>query len=749
MDILHTFNYCINTPNTTDFKIETKPGVGIIGLFRYVDGLVLGSAEFEYEAKAYLAKHNKLKLLERTYGNITKDDKAKILRLEEVIMSKIDKKLLKKEDLIMYSNNYIFLHDIDKLIYKNGSKQLEKFVRFPALNKNEVKQLTKIINNNVWVNNSVLQLQTIVPKMESMAFVYKDLKNMTIPQIEVNCVIELKDLDTVKEFFINNGEKQFKNDSKDHFQLEKAEYAKELLRYDVHSINKAISKILEHDYIREIEKNETKELERYNVTFLDKVLKNKSLLRNNIMFMENNQIKKLSKYNIKNIGTLEKAKLIKKYNVYTLLKDKHYELKLYRYFIILKSLKTKLCYKINVLDMAKLAYGKGLLNDAYKYIDTLNKCKYLRTDIIKKMEKPNLKFAQFKNNINFIDKFKQYYLHKEVITPISKFSPKEVSKPDPIQMYKNVTKGLRKTDATPLFIPDIKKYFEVTGRWWVVYPEGETDEKILPYNYDYTEHPLVGSAGLGYYRVTYPDKSNYKTEIEYDQACEKMLFNIIENMKTQFYIKHKVAIPYDYLPQIYNNHPNSMSVNPYMDNDDSYRGIEEMPVAINIMMEMVNFVGNIVHHSARKFCYCTGQEAMWFIMEYLDKWLNMDSTIKELNNKGATEHYYRAYRWIRWEAEKIFFNCDYDKEKGQFRGLKYAGELLANLIEYMKNHHYNVVPIFKDISKMDYWRNQSNLDNNPQDDIVYTPDKDKEIRHYNIETKRLDKKASEGMPKTN
>ncbi|AKA70123.1 hypothetical protein [Clostridium scatologenes] len=791
MDILHAFNYCITAPNTVDFKIETKPGVGTIGVFRYVDGSFLGSANFEYESREYLVKHNKIKFIERTEGNICKDDRGKLLeqeqtqmfkddkklveyeellmyktnknlleqeetqivknnkillKLKESEMFKTNKKLLEKEEIVMYKNNYILLKNADEFLFKNKTKELSSII--PTLEKNELKQLTQIINKDIWVNSEI-QLQTIIPTMESLAFTYKNFKNADIPNIEVNYAIELKDIDAIKEIFINKGEKALKDDSKTNLHMEKSEHAKELLRYDIHSINKAISKMLDGEYVKNIYKNESKGLEINKISLIDKVQKTLFLYRYNIKKMENKETIKLKKYNITNVNKPQKVKLIKKYNVYTMLKDEHYMLKLYRYFIILKSLKTKLCYKINIEDMAKLTYGKGLLNGTYNYIDTLNKCKYLRTDIIKKMEKPNLKFAQSKNNVRFIDKFKQLYLHKEVTTPIEKFLQKSLKKSDSTPIYKNIVKEFRKQDATPIFIPDLKKYFEVTKRWWVVSPEGEVDEKILPYNYDYTEHPLVGSAGLGYYRVTYPDKGKYKTEEEYEQACLKMLFNIVENMKIQYFIKNKTPVPYDYIPQVYKSHPNSMSVNPYITNDDTYRGIEEMPISINIMMEMINFVANIVHHSATKFCYCTGQEAMWFIMEYLDKWLNMDSTIKELNDKDATEHYYRAYRWIRWEAEKIFFNCDYDKENGRFRGLKYAGELLANLIEYMKNHHYNVVPIFKDISKMDYWRNQSNLDNDPQDDIVYKPDKSKEVRHYNIETKRLDKKASEGMPKIN
>jgi hypothetical protein len=69
----------------------------------------------------------------------------------------------------------------------------------------------------------------------------------------------------------------------------------------------------------------------------------------------------------------------------------------------------------------------------------------------------------------------------------------------------------------------------------------------------------------------------------------------------------------------------------------------------------------------------------------------------------------------------------------ELRGNHYVELLLEELIYYMIDHHFDVMPIFRDINKMDEWRNNFNC--SPQNDIKWVLDKVKGIRHKLIDRK--------------
>ena len=253
--------------------------------------------------------------------------------------------------------------------------------------------------------------------------------------------------------------------------------------------------------------------------------------------------------------------------------------------------------------------------------------------------------------------------------------------------------GLNKEIIRNIYNPYDTWDLEVIKRWWVLRATSPTDNKILPFDYNYSKNPL-------------PVNSRIK--------------------------------PYGYLID-QDKHP--ISYMPYLESRkgiDLYYGLDEIPVSIEIMLDMTNIVGMIVQHSASQFANASGQEAIEFIMEVLLDWLNLDSTVKEMNLKGSREHYLRAYRWIRWEAEKVWFAADQDHSIAKMSGIKYAGMLFSNLLDYLKYHHFNVVPLWRNLKFMDIERQFNRQAVNG--DLMKDLDKIKGKRHYFIETQNFERK---------
>ncbi|ADK16162.1 hypothetical protein WX45_01809 [Clostridium ljungdahlii DSM 13528] len=115
---------------------------------------------------------------------------------------------------------------------------------------------------------------------------------------------------------------------------------------------------------------------------------------------------------------------------------------------------------------------------------------------------------------------------------------------------------------------------------------------------------------------------------------------------------------------------------------------------------------------------------MQFVIEFLYDWYTLDTS-------NPDEDYYRTYRWVRWEAEKVYFlNLD--------TGLQGIGVLVENLIDYLKQHHFNIVPIWRNPKAMDIERNFNRVAENG--DLMKALDKLKGKRYYYIETQKVEKK---------
>lgn len=150
--------------------------------------------------------------------------------------------------------------------------------------------------------------------------------------------------------------------------------------------------------------------------------------------------------------------------------------------------------------------------------------------------------------------------------------------------------------------------------------------------------------------------------------------------------------------------------------------IGEIPLAINIMIEIINILIFLWIKFYRVFNEYTGKDAVLGIVLYIYEWLKLESSQVEQIEKGSKEHYDRCYKWLRWEAEKVILLSIKDTE---LNGNYYISILIEELTSYMIEHHFNIMPIFKNINKLDEWRK-------PEDSVKYELDKIKGIGHKTI-----------------
>lgn len=166
-------------------------------------------------------------------------------------------------------------------------------------------------------------------------------------------------------------------------------------------------------------------------------------------------------------------------------------------------------------------------------------------------------------------------------------------------------------------------------------------------------------------------------------------------------------------------------------------GTEEMAVSIEIMIDMINILIMLWATRYTGFAGYTGTQAVILLTEILYSWLMLETSIKEMDKKDSKEHYFRCYRWIRWEAEKVALKA---RDDMNMNGNDYISELVFELIYYMENHHFDTMPLFECVEKMDEFRALI-PEMDPQGDIEFALDKLKGIRHRIIESKS--KKSNE------
>lgn len=158
-------------------------------------------------------------------------------------------------------------------------------------------------------------------------------------------------------------------------------------------------------------------------------------------------------------------------------------------------------------------------------------------------------------------------------------------------------------------------------------------------------------------------------------------------------------------------------------------GLKEMDISIEIMIDMINIAILLWARMYYNFSGYTGSQAMYRFMKIIYDWFILETSQEAMEEKGSKEHYYRVYRWMRWEAEKTILKA---KDDMDLNGNMYIEDFLWELIYYMENHHFDTMPLFDLCDWMDEYRNTLSTDE-PQGDIKFVLDKVKGMRHKIIE----------------
>ncbi len=231
-------------------------------------------------------------------------------------------------------------------------------------------------------------------------------------------------------------------------------------------------------------------------------------------------------------------------------------------------------------------------------------------------------------------------------------------------------------------VEESERELKLYKRFWIVSNSDFKDLMILPdHDYPYNTDPIVENMELmpENYHVVYPNE----------------FYKCID--------KHPI--------------PNGKNLAP-----------DEIGVSINILIDLVNIFIMMWCKFTPAFWGWTGTQAVLGMVDSIYEFITLETSREEQIKENVKEQYDRAYKWLRWEGEKMALFARHDMD---LRGNYYVGLMLEELIFYMVDHHFDVLPLFEDVNKMDEWRTMFNRDVNK--DIKFVLDKVKGIRHKILE----------------
>jgi hypothetical protein len=227
--------------------------------------------------------------------------------------------------------------------------------------------------------------------------------------------------------------------------------------------------------------------------------------------------------------------------------------------------------------------------------------------------------------------------------------------------------------------------------------------------------------------INTPKLTKYKNQNQRDflTLIKRWWFITPSNPKTRINLP-MIDYPYETQPVLgINKHPI-----PHFTNE----GMKDIDVSIEVVLELVNIVMHWWHHSYNELFSGLGDETILGLFNVLEQWYYLASSQEEINEKSSDSDYKRVFRWMRWEAEKVFFDFKQDSANNLiYNGNHYMETFTKNLLDYVEFHHYMVVPLYKSLDKMDIMR--SIMGDNPQGDIMTElPDKNMGERGYIIDS---------------
>lgn len=236
-------------------------------------------------------------------------------------------------------------------------------------------------------------------------------------------------------------------------------------------------------------------------------------------------------------------------------------------------------------------------------------------------------------DIDISNSVKNMSLTNKVINKAENFKNVERSNIHDIDTFIDDEKLLNRMDIKDIgIIEGIIKGFEIDRSWWIIEHNSDiTDRIIIPnIDYPYEKEPIMGVD------------------------------------------KHPIS---------------SLEEIAY---EDVNYGNEEIYISIKIMQQMLNIFFMMWHIVKEHYLTLSPKEAIEKTMYVFYYWLNIKEVKSKMIEKKSREDYLRIYRWFRWEAERVWIKV---KDDNINTGLKSIGMLLSEIILYMKNHHYDIVPL--------------------------------------------------------
>lgn len=279
-----------------------------------------------------------------------------------------------------------------------------------------------------------------------------------------------------------------------------------------------------------------------------------------------------------------------------------------------------------------------------------------------------------------------------------------------LELYKTLwfIKGIGETDLkilpnTDYKYPALIDIFVEKPNYTYIFEYENTFKEFLNDNYtielyDY-DYNLISTLSIPQIKTLEESNSIINLKIE-EMAIEENRFKFIINIiypKLNYIIirqpvnEYMAAVLYTVTEKFLgeNRHPIPFG------ND---LGIREIPIHINIMIEFINILLLIWQHRFLAFSGQVGIHAIYGLVNLVYEWLTLDTS----QNVEYIEEYYRCFRWLRWEAEKVY---NVAKADPKLNGNKWINFLINEMIDYMEMHHIDVIPILEDIRNTDDWRN--------------------------------------------
>lgn len=303
---------------------------------------------------------------------------------------------------------------------------------------------------------------------------------------------------------------------------------------------------------------------------------------------------------------------------------------------------------------------KSLLNEQYTKIDRCILRDFFAAHFEQFTDRNIFKEISDLESIVLRNKIKEFYIEKDFVT---QNNAKELD----IAEYKKFSKELE------VMRENGEQWTKLFKRFWFINSLRDIDIKILPKDYDYESKPVA-------FNKEYINNDNFNSVYpnKFSQVVDRHPINVGENL-----------------------------------------GLNEIELSVDVMVEMINIFIMLWCKFLPAFWGWTGTQAITGITEAIFNWLVLESSIEE--NK-MQEHYFRVFRWIRWEAEKFALLA---KDDSKLNGNYYVSLMLEELIKYMEDHHFDNMPIFKCVEKMDEWKN---IFNSCDSDVSWVVDKLKGIR---------------------